>query len=1335
MDYLFNNFNYLRDCLNRSSNLSHMSLNYDWLDSLSIDFRCDNFGCICIKCHSLFFYYNFLFNWLNNFDCLHFHSFNNRCHIFDLRLEYFNLLSNSNYFFSNLYLWLVNNDSLSNICNFMSLNINNWHNYFNSLNYFGNYFSDDWYFRFNSFSLSHNSSLCLRRYINWSYFLNNNCFNSLDNFNNLSWDWFSEVNSLDFNNINNRFCCMNSWLDNFNYSWGSNSFINNWYLGLFHMDYLFNNVNNFSECFRLNHFGHMSFYNKRLDLLCGDFWCNHFGCNGVVSNSLLFYDNFLFKWLDNLNFLHLNSFNNCGDIFDLWLNNFNLLSDSDDFFFDLNLWLMNNNSLSNIFNFMSLNINNWHNYFNSLNHFGKDLSNNRSFLLNSSGFSHNGCMGFRSLSYGSYFLNNNSFNGLSYINNFGGDWLCEVYSLSLNYFDYWLGSVNGWLHNFNHSCSCNCLIDSRDLSWCNSNFGFNDFDNFFWQESWNFLVGNSCLKNLLNHFGVDNNILHFNSWLDLISFDFLLGLFHNNCFSNNFNSLSISLWGIDLLGNDFSLCDNLIENNSVHNWLNSSSFNSLFNFNSLAESLNRRLDNLGFFNNFMDLYNFWGNLYLWLLHNNGLWYLHFFNDFSSNLEFGLLDLTRYNFYGFLNNLSFYHFGSHNVECHWGLLDYYFGTRNFSHDDLLGHFWLNLLNFGLCDDNFFLNNINLWRNDFHSFFKDLYINDFFCDFGFNLLFNDFLDSFNDLDVLDNWSNSFSFYNFFKLNHFASCLHLNWSNEFCDDFFFNFNDFFCRSDLWLDMVHNLSDFNSLLHHFNLWLHDLHCLSNSSSDILHINLGLKNLYFSHDFLDLGLDINFGSYYFGALDFDDGLSYASYCVVHLGDVNLSYDSLNCFLDNFWVNWLFKLDGFGFCDVDGLFNSLNSWLNNLDSCGWNYSLVNCLDLGNDGHLSFCHNGMWDVLNWHDNFSDFSFDLCLNDLIYDLWLYDFLDYSLVDLNYLLSACNWLNHLNVLHFSHGYGLVHSWDCWSDDGYFFSCNNGFIDNFYSGFLDNHSLNHSLNNFACLFDLRNNYLKSLNFLCNDFLSKCDAWLLNYNGLDAWLLDDDFFNNFFNQGLDFTWNRHILALSLGLLNLNHSFLWDFSTADLNLWFGDVHLCLWTISEGSEYVQSEDLRSHCVDGLGHGHQFVWVRDVYYLLNTERSTDLNGLNFKDVNFIIVSADFLLDDFDGSDGNQGVVDNFDARLRELVYCLVFVAFAWAIAPFFLLMSMSFDSFSLDNSFSQLAWISLRLMSLCDDSFDNFDCLLVSILYGNRHQRSYFHSFYCVDHLGCSLDGWGSYCVGS
>jgi len=164
--------------------------------------------------------------------------------------------------------------------------------------------------------------------------------------------------------------------------------------------------------------------------------------------------------------------------------------------------------------------------------------------------------------------------------------------------------VNGWLHNFNHSCSCNCLIDSRDLSWCNSNFGFNDFDNFFWQESWNFLVGNSCLKNLLNHFGVDNNILHFNSWLDLISFDFLLGLFHNNCFSNNFNSLSISLWGIDLLGNDFSLCDNLIENNSVHNWLNSSSFNSLFNFNSLAESLNRRLDNLGFFNNFMDLYNF-----------------------------------------------------------------------------------------------------------------------------------------------------------------------------------------------------------------------------------------------------------------------------------------------------------------------------------------------------------------------------------------------------------------------------------------------------------------------------------------------------------------------------------------------------------------------------------------------------------------------------------------------------------------------------------------------------------------------------------------------------------
>jgi len=155
-----------------------------------------------------------------------------------------------------------------------------------------------------------------------------------------------------------------------------------------------------------------------------------------VSNSLLFYDNFLFKWLDNLNFLHLNSFNNCGDIFDLWLNNFNLLSDSDDFFFDLNLWLMNNNSLSNIFNFMSLNINNWHNYFNSLNHFGKDLSNNRSFLLNSSGFSHNGCMGFRSLSYGSYFLNNNSFNGLSYINNFGGDWLCEVYSLSLNYFDY-----------------------------------------------------------------------------------------------------------------------------------------------------------------------------------------------------------------------------------------------------------------------------------------------------------------------------------------------------------------------------------------------------------------------------------------------------------------------------------------------------------------------------------------------------------------------------------------------------------------------------------------------------------------------------------------------------------------------------------------------------------------------------------------------------------------------------------------------------------------------------------------------------------------------------------
>jgi len=177
---------------------------------------------------------------------------------------------------------------------------------------------------------------------------------------------------------------------------------------------------------------------------------------------------------------------------------------------------------------------------------------------------------------------------------------------------------------------------------------------------------------------------------------------------------------------------------------------------------------------------------------------------------------------------------------------------------------------------------------------LYINDFFCDFGFNLLFNDFLDSFNDLDVLDNWSNSFSFYNFFKLNHFASCLHLNWSNEFCDDFFFNFNDFFCRSDLWLDMVHNLSDFNSLLHHFNLWLHDLHCLSNSSSDILHINLGLKNLYFSHDFLDLGLDINFGSYYFGALDFDDGLSYASYCVVHLGDVNLSYDSLNCFLDNF---------------------------------------------------------------------------------------------------------------------------------------------------------------------------------------------------------------------------------------------------------------------------------------------------------------------------------------------------------------------------------------------------------------------------------------------------------
>ena len=1071
-------------------------------------------------------------NRLNQSNCLCFSYSDSFVDCFNFRPLNFNLFDNGNCLIYNWYSWFFDHNCLciieslilniywrhydlhrfNDACDSLILNVKSWNlNLFcrcwsHSLNCESLVERNYWLYSFWS-----DSSRC------YICYLRSEVSNGLNDFNDLS---LSDLRCL--------VKCFHLGLDDLNDSCWSDSLIASGNAGL-HSDLLHRHIN---------------WYILMYDWLCGvsrDF-LNHNCClvrwcrtrdNSLLSLCFIDSDCLILPWRtdllndrNGLSLCHSDSFIDCLDLRFLYVN---LLNNSHCLINDWYCRLSHNNSLSEVEGLV-LNIN--RRYFNFYGF--NDVSDGSILDINLRDFNLFGrswsdsfsCEGLVDWYNGLY-----DFRSSSSCGNCSGSCACVRAYHWLNYLNHFsvshlrslIDCFNLRLYDFNRSCRSHSLI----LSWyLRNNCNFLDGDVRSDILSWN--RDCSISGYLLND---DSGLVKERSWYnDLLC----LCLIDSNCLVLSNGSLRLNN------SNSLSLCDS----------------------NCLIHSLNLRLLDLNLFNNSNSLIDNWHS---WFSNNNSLSVVEslIFNIKSWNCNLGGLNdaslslilkvnLRNFDFFGLSwndclggeslveRNNWFYDFWGGSCGCHSGwscVNDWLDNLNNFSFSNLgcLIHCLnLRLDYFNCCS---WCNSLILSRNTRHNsnflnsnVLSDVLSNHWNSSIGSSLFNNDcclvLLWNRNDDLLRLSLVNDDSLVLSHRLNRLYDCnsLGLCGSNCLIDCLYWRFLD--------LNLFNNSS---SEVLNFDIRDWDNNSLSLISCPIACNNLHLFNNSSGSGCLVNRLYNNLRLFNFGFCDFNDGDSSLVSHISNFRCMNFNNLSLNGFLLSINKDRLLISDDFSLSDIDSLIYSMDSRLDNFDSCGSSYSIIKSMHSRSYSYLCLCYilSHVWyhsDIqnLNWFSDLCDIcncgsrcdvleSFNLGylwlngdsffhFNSVIDNWWLY----WLSIVVHNLLSCSNSL----IFSFSLRSYNINLLSCCNSLGYIAVVNNRLADD------------HSFGNIGC---------DSSSGSCGR-CSLIDRWLNDlYFSLDIFSLIIDFFlrhydvyHSFFNNSsscshvLCYSWSNVLCNISL---------------------------------------------------------------------------------------------------------------------------------------------------------------------------------------------------------------------